>query len=338
MWKYSNSIRGNTLQLTTINNIKCQILLYKGSQTVTHLTNRRSKRFPIIIRGYVSPAKEDPTNKAKKQQIINDPYFPNKIQPTPVEIFQDAYSNGSIDIKKLKKQYNYFVKLYHPDHSTKKNIVKNMTICDYPHPSPILLTDAEKLLRFKIISTSYKYLLDRAKNNIYTSISDSPFSHHRSSHATTAGSNTNGYNNYNYNTANSNTRFNGNYAFSNTYHFNEWENSTSHGGERFTVKNAFICSFSLFVCFEAIVYLTKLQDKLLSEKLQSGYTEEMISANLMNSYTNFGMMGGSERESRIRRFLWFRSCGLYYGDNNYKANLDEEFEKNEKLMEIFKKN
>ena len=78
----------------------------------------------------------------------------------------------------------------------------------------------------------------------------------------------------------------------------------------------------LAICIEGAALLTKIQESLSKAE----FTHEESELHLIQSYTNYGL--DTDKFSRLRRFLWFRTWGLYKS----KEDLDREAKNNEEMI------
>ncbi|CCF59508.1 hypothetical protein KAFR_0H00980 [Kazachstania africana CBS 2517] len=218
-----------------------------------------------------------------------DSWYPNNSDPSPYEIF-GLNHNSKINTIALRKKYHRFVKLYHPDHSN-NIIIKTAN-------NRILSTD-EKLSRFKLISQSYDILLNPAKRSLYDL--------KRNSTTTTQ------HHGYHSNEA---------YQYWNA---GTWEDYHKYRNRPDPVEmnwSLFYWVLALLVVIEGSVILTRVENSLL---VDSKHVE--TKSQVLDSYENFGL--DNDKISRIKRFLWFRSFGLY----NDKDKLDQEAKNNEVLLD-----
>lgn len=129
------------------------------------------------------------------------------------------------------------------------------------------------------------------------------------------------------------------YAGSYGYHSNAqyeywnagtWEDANSMKNERiqeninpWTVIGI-ICG--LAICIEGTALLAKIQESLSKAE----FTHDESGLHLIQSYTNYGL--DTDKFSRLRRFLWFRTWGLYKS----KEDLDREAKINEEMIRKLK--
>lgn len=242
---------------------------------------------------------------------VTDPYYPsNRDNPSPYEIFHTVYTNGSIDVKKLKKQYHLFVKIYHPDNFNQYRVLRGGTRLG--NGKLPYLTDTEKLHRFKVISGSYHYLLKHLSDRI------------PSPHTYDGGI-------YTYHAAKPHMKQHGS-----MYTEPLWMDQNPLHEDKFTIRNALICFASLIICFQVMAFLTKIQDTYVTKKLDLEFDERIINSHLLQAYNNYGL--GTDKESRIRRFLWYRSYQQYLKDPDSDVLITKDLIENEKLIQKLKMN
>ncbi|CCD22677.1 Jid1p NDAI_0A05220 [Naumovozyma dairenensis CBS 421] len=240
------------------------------------------------------------------ENIINS--NSKRIQPTPYEIFNISNSQQHINKKSLKKKYHYYVKLYHPDVSTKVNVLTkrkgkgNSTVIDME----------EKLKRFKLISFAYSVLNDPNKKRQYdlkTMMNDK-------------GSNmdSKGYNNdENYRYWNAGT-----WEDYNDIKMDDGNDMT--GGKKLDPWVLFCWVSGLYISMEIYAALSRLQESYLNKDKPIILPHDELQTELFKSYNNFGLE--TDKWSRLRRFLWFRSWTMAN-----EEQLDNEHVINEKLLQ-----
>lgn len=252
-------------------------------------------------------------------QIHHDKKWPSKKHPTPYEIFgipQQSCSNtnpSTLDGRMLKKRYHEYAKLYHPDISQNIRIIRS-PIEQHAVDSRLLSFD-EKLLRFKIITQAYEILSNNQKKNLYDCTkagwSYGPVNS-TITNSTSAYPNRHGY------------QSDSTYEY---YNAGTWEemndlNSRDHEKEKLNPWTIFLWVCGLVVCLQATALLTRIENSLTSKQ----FTHEETEFDLAQSYTNYGL--DSDKFSRFRRFLWFRTYGLYRA----KEDLDREAKINEGIV------
>lgn len=266
-------------------------------------------------RQYVTIATDNNPNK-QSTNVQRDDTFPTVKFPSPYEIYNINESTPlSNDVaKSLKRKYHRYVKLYHPDLCQNLNIIKNN--------DRTILTMDEKINRFKMASQAYEILIDPRKKHQYD--------------ITRA--------NWNYGPSNSDIRFgdqshnvynnrNGYYSDRTYQYWNAgtWEESNrfyqGHGDKPVAMdhKSLVYWLIGFMICIAGSNLLTRLENTLI-EKSEQAVTHEDIEKSLFNVYDNYGL--DNDKLSRVRRFLWFRSWGLYRNGEEF----DKEVKRNEDLI------
>ncbi|CAI4824650.1 AAC_collapsed_G0056480.mRNA.1.CDS.1 [Saccharomyces cerevisiae] len=232
-----------------------------------------------------------------RKLTIRDEQWPELADPTPYDIFgipKAGSGNPKLD----------------------KNSEK---VTNSDSKSPLLLTSSEKLHRFKIISQAYDILCDPKKKIVY----DTTRQGWTTSYSPRSNVNTENYQ----------------YAGSYGYHSNAqyeywnagtWEDANSMKNERIQENInpwtiiGIICG--LAICIEGTALLAKIQESLSKAE----FTHDESELHLIQSYTNYGL--DTDKFSRLRRFLWFRTWGLYKS----KEDLDREAKINEEMIRKLK--
>lgn len=238
-----------------------------------------------------------------------DSKWPKKDNPTPYDLFDKA-DGSEVDVRALKRRYHEFAKLYHPDISQNIRIIRS-PINQIRFESNLLTLD-EKLQRFKITTQAYEILSDPMKKRSYDT-SRSGWSYGPQNYASTMATQYPGSHGYRSDSA---------YAYWNA---GTWEdhNDMKTEKEPIDVWTLFLWLCGLVVCVQATALLTRIEDSLTSKR----YTHDETEHDLTQSYTNYGL--DTDKVSRLRRFLWFRTYGLY----RTNADLDREAKKNEELVQ-----
>lgn len=278
----------------------------------TSLIHKSAKHVPKHCKRCYATERTDESLHTSRNNRLHDPLWPASLYPTPYEIFGieslQRTKFSTVELNKLKKEYHKYVKLYHPDLSQSRDIL------DASNRNK-LLTVEEKISRFKMISQAYDILTNPNKKNIYD-LTRSNWSH-------------NGPNNIN----NSDyTRGFSSDAANEYWHAGTWEDinnfnmrQANHETEDASHKYVYFWAFGMLICIEGSVLLTNIENSLIDKK-DYGITNQDIEQGLLQSYENYGL--DDDKLSRIRRFLWFRSWGLYI----IKEDLDREAESNEMLI------
>lgn len=265
----------------------------------------------LLLRRYATfPKPEDKNHR--------DDMWPSTKTPTPYEVF--GVPPGSINPNDLKKKYHALAKLYHPDISNNITILttKPHHHTDITGDSPTLTT-GDKLYRFKVLNEAYDLLTDSRRKGIYdrykTGWSHGPvaFSSHVSPYASSnAGATSNGY-----------------HSNSDYWNAGTWEDVNNLGKtdqKKISVWMILAWMCGLFVCVEFTALLTRIEETIN----QKNFTHDETEKDLTQAYINYGL--DTDKWSRLRRFLWFRTFGLYKS----KADLDREAKKNEELVQFLK--
>mgnify|MGYP003365356803 CR=1 FL=1 len=287
---------------------------------------------PLIKRYYAHTIdNEHSLNILRKQDPLKDTQWPVAQYPTPYEIFGINSKLGNHlskrELSDLKRKYHIYVKLYHPDLSITRDIL------DATRKGQILSVD-EKINRFKMISQAYNILTNVNKKRVYD-LNRSNWSHGGPSTMN------------NLNDLYQSNNFNADDA-SRYWHAGTWEEMDEFNRRRqdqnekdFAQQKYIIYwAIGMLVCIEGSVVLTKVENSLVG-RVDYGITEDDVEKGLFRSYQNYGL--DDDKLSRIKRFLWFRSWGLY----TTSEELDREAKSNETLIntisdpdtgELFKKN
>ncbi|QLQ78880.1 hypothetical protein HG537_0B02280 [Torulaspora globosa] len=249
--------------------------------------------------------------------IYYDLKWPKNKFPTPYELFGIDKTDGrNIDPKLMKKRYHEYARLYHPDVSQNIRIIRSPI--DQMQLDKNLLTVDEKSHRFKVTTQAYQILTDPKKKRLYDftqsgwpygptgATSTTPAAQYPGSH---------GYRSDNV------------YAYWNA---GTWEDANHMNSEKqpFDAWVLFMWLCGFVICIQATALLTRIEDSLTRQN----YTHEETEHDLLQSYTNYGL--DTDKISRWRRFLWFRTYGLYRSN----TDLDREARRNEEMVQdILKK-
>ncbi|SCU86027.1 LADA_0D11760g1_1 [Lachancea dasiensis] len=274
-------------------------------------------RFPKVLSGKSLLTRSYAVSNSAPEPI-HDPSWPKNSNPTPYEVF--GIPQGQIDRRKLKKRYHAMAKLYHPDMSNGVRILKSST--EMSHHSYIidesaLLSSKDKQSRFQVMNEAYELLSDSHKKSTYDrfrsgwSYSPANFRNSPYSAAATA----HGYHsspNYEY------------------WNAGTWEEVNkmhrSDPGKRFSLWTAVAWICGLAVCVQCTALLTRIEASLT----QNHFTHDETEKDLVMAYVNYGL--DTDKWSRLRRFLWFRTYGMYRA----KSDLDREAHKNERIVQELK--
>ena len=286
---------------------------------------------PVIKRYYAQIINNDTSSDiSKRQEPLKDAQWPIVQYPSPYEIFGINSQLGNHLSKKelndLKKKYHIYVKLYHPDLSITRDII------DATRKGQILSVD-EKINRFKMISQAYNILTNSNKKRLYD-LNRSNWSH--------GGPSTMDNLNDLYQSKNFNSDDASRYWHAGTWEeMHEFNRSRQDQNEKDFEQQKYVIywAIGMLVCIEGSVVLTKVENSLVG-RVGYGITEDDVEKGLFRSYQNYGL--DDDKLSRIKRFLWFRSWGLY----TTSEELDREAKNNETLIntisdpdtgELFKK-
>lgn len=248
------------------------------------------------------------THAGDGESHIFDSKWPKDTTPTPYSVFGFT-EKTAVDRKQLKKRYHELVKLYHPD------ISDNIKITKTPKAEDVM-SQTEKLMRFKIVTNAYEILRDESKKRLYDHTLSGWSYGPQGARATTRGyqyANTHGY------------KSNASYAY---YNAGTWEDlhNLNHERPKFDPWTAFIWICGLIICFEGTALLSRVEDSIVGNH----FTQEQTENDLVQSRVNYGLE--TDKFTRLRRFLWFRAFGLYRS----KEELDREAIKNERLVQSLK--
>lgn len=248
--------------------------------------------------------------------IYYDLKWPKSKFPTPYDLFGiDNRTGQNIDPKVMKKRYHEYARLYHPDVSQNIRIIRSPI--DQMQLDKNLLTVDEKLYRFKVTTQAYQILTDPKKKRLYDfTQSGWPYGPAGAASTTPA------------------ARYPGSHGYRSDHVYAYWNAGTWEDAQTSSEKQPFdawvlfmwLCGF--VICIQATALLTRIEDSLTRQN----YTHEETEHDLLQSYTNYGL--DTDKISRWRRFLWFRTYGLYRSN----TDLDREARRNEEMVQdILKK-
>lgn len=267
---------------------------------------------------YVNFVRQYETVSSKKlPRTFYDVNWPKNKKPTPYEVFGLNSTNKDFNAKKLKKIYHKMVKVYHPDISQNITIL-NAPLSDKHHvselKSSLILSKKEKSTRFKLIKDAYELLNDTHKRAMYDRYKTGwTYDGYAMTHSTMK---------MDYDT------YHSNFAYYNAGTWEDVNNLNSNGvhKEKISPWVVFVWFMVLFCCVEFTAFLTRLEDTLTRVNFSHDKTEQ----DLTQAYINYGL--ATDKWSRLRRFLWFRTFGLYKS----KEDLDREAKLNEQIVQDLK--
>lgn len=291
-------------QKYTISSVQC--LQRSGFQ----LRNLQTPRSNLISGVFVRRASTIPSS------TPDDPFYhsewPRHKNPSPYDVLNIEQSK--FDRNTLRKRYYQIAKIYHPDISKNKNLVNHKGDA---------LTDVHKNERFKLLTNAYTLLKDQDKKNLYDQFkmgwetNEQIITRTSSNSATrTAGAYSNHYSSYAY------------------WNAGSWEdyqnlrdmNDPALKSEKMKVLAALAGLIIFSATIQGWLILNNVEKSILESRKIHGDTE----SDLGMVYMNYGY--DQSRIARFRRFLWFRTFGLY----REKDSLDESHRENEKILkEIF---
>ncbi|SCU82716.1 LANO_0B07294g1_1 [Lachancea nothofagi CBS 11611] len=251
---------------------------------------------------------------------IHDPSWPKGSNPSPYDVF--GFPQGQVETKALKKKYHAMAKLYHPDIASGVTILKYGSTGTPHHTYQIdesaILSTQDKLSRFQVMSEAYELLSDSRKKSTYdrfrTGWTYAPSTVRNAAYSSAAATAHGYHNNHNYEYWNAGT-----WEDVNKMHYTDPDKKLS-----FWVVMAWMCG--LLVCVQCTALLTRIEESLT----KGHFTHDETEKDLVLAYVNYGL--DTDKWSRLRRFLWFRTYGMYRS----KTDLDREAQKNEKIVQELK--
>ncbi|CCH44112.1 J domain-containing protein 1 [Wickerhamomyces ciferrii] len=239
-----------------------------------------------------------------------DPYchseWPSHNNPTPYDVFN--LKPSEFDTKILRKKYFEIAKIYHPDISLNKNLINH---------KGDKLTNDHKNERFKILTNAYSILKDDKKRELYDRFKM-------------------GWNTPEPPTLRRTTQYQRPSAYANQYHnqaywnASGWEdyenlrnmNDPALRPEKMKILAAIITFIIVTTTIQGWMILNNAEKAMIQVQKIHDDTE----FELDKAYMNYGL--DQSRISRLRRFLWFRTFGLY----KEKDQLDSSHKENEAIL------
>ncbi|CAH02298.1 Jid1p [Kluyveromyces lactis] len=240
-----------------------------------------------------------------------DSNWPKDNQPkSPYSLFELTESNFTKAL--LKKRFHELARLYHPDHSSNRTILKrnNSTELTSSNIHDNVLSTSDKSDRFKIIKEAYELLKDPGRKHQYDMLGlgwvygPKPIP-----------------------TASGMPRYERHEKFYNAGTWEDYSNIRRNDKEEVGPLSMLIWFFGIF----AIVELTSLLSRLEESINKRDFAHDETEKHLTLAYINYGL--DEDKWSRLRRFLWFRTYSLY----RTKEDLDREAKKNENMIKDLKK-
>ncbi|CEP60058.1 Jid1p LALA0_S01e02080g [Lachancea lanzarotensis] len=258
-------------------------------------------------------------SQSSSSESSQDPSWPKNSHPTPYEIF--GLPQGQVDSRHLKKKYHALAKLYHPDISNGINVVQDGAAHShhsYQIDESAVMSPQDRLSRFQVMNEAYELLKDSRKKSAYdrfrTGWVYAPANVRNAAYSSAAATAHGYHNNHNYQYWNAGT----------WEDINRMHDTDSDKKLSFWVVLAWFCG--LVVCVQCTALLTRIEETLTKGHLTHDDTEN----DLLQAYVNYGL--DTDKWSRLRRFLWFRTYGMYRS----KDDLDREAQKNEKIVQELK--
>lgn len=240
-----------------------------------------------------------------------DSNWPKDNQPkSPYSLFELSESTFSKSL--LKKRFHELARLYHPDHSSNRTILRgnNGTGLTSANIHDNVLTSADKSDRFKIIKEAYELLRDPQRKHQYDMMGLGWV-----------------YGPKQLTSASGMARYERHEKFYNAGTWEDYSNINKADKEEVGPLSMLIWFFGIF----AIVELTSLLSRLEENINKRDFAHDETEKDLTLAYINYGL--DEDKWSRLRRFLWFRTFSLYRS----KEDLDREAKRNEKMIRELKK-
>jgi curved DNA-binding protein CbpA len=207
---------------------------------------------------------------------------------------------------KLKKKYYEIAKLYHPDTSSAKTVLSH---------EGSELSDSHKDERFKMLTDAYTLLKDSKKRAMYDQFK-SGWSDGMSTTATSYRTDTQVYQ-YDYRDQ----------RYWNASTWEDYQNLRDMNDPALRKdKIRALAGIFLIMFFGASIqgwyFLNRMEGVLIARQ----DVHDACEADLMQAYLNYGL--DDSRLSRIKRFLWFRTFGMY----RTREALDASAKRDEKIL------
>ncbi|ODV73527.1 Jid1p [Cyberlindnera jadinii NRRL Y-1542] len=237
-----------------------------------------------------------------------EPFFhkewPQHKNPTPYEVL-GFYNNVNIDSALLKKKYYQLAKLYHPDTGVNKLIVSH---------TGATLTEEHKSERFKMLTDAYSLLKDHKKRALYDQ-----FKTGWNGVSTTAPT---------WRTDQQPSSYN--YQDQRYWNASTWEdyqnlrdmNDPALRQDKLKALAGIILFMISGAAIQGWFFLNNMESTLIARQ----EVHDTCEAHLMSAYLNYGL--DTSRVGRIKRFLWFRTFGMY----KTTEGLNEGAKKDEQLL------
>lgn len=232
-----------------------------------------------------------------------DPFFhkewPQHKDPTPYDVL--GVKPGSVDGADLKKRYYETAKLYHPDTSSSRVVVNHLGVS---------LSEELKRDRFKLLTEAYALLKDNNRRSHYDQFKT-------------------GWGKYPVN-------YTSNVTVHNSQDYRYWNASTwedyqdlkdmSDPALRPDKMKALLMIFCIMaggIAIQGWIFLNNMESSLMARQ----EVHDACEVDLGRAYLNYGLDGS--RLGRIRRFLWFRTFGMY---GSTAGGLDEGAKRDAALL------
>ncbi|SCV01847.1 LAME_0G18888g1_1 [Lachancea meyersii CBS 8951] len=249
-------------------------------------------------------------------ESLQEPSWPKNSHPTPYEVF--GIPPGQVDARTLKKRYHAMAKMYHPDIASGVNVLQDSASKShhsYQIDESTILSTQDRQSRFQVVSEAYELLRDSRKKSSYdrfrTGWMYAPASVRNAAYSSAAATAHGYHNNHNYEYWNAGT----------WEDVNRMNDSNPDKKLSMWVVVAWMCG--LLVCVQCTALLTRIEETLT----KTHFTHDETEHDLLQAYVNYGL--DTDKWSRLRRFLWFRTYGIYRS----KDDLDREAQKNEKIVQ-----